>query len=164
MSDCKDIIRVICCGNPFRGDDAAGLEVFKQLKKEPFPNHVEIIEGGILGINLLSLFHSCYRVILVDSVLMNKNPGHIQWFTMADVLAKEPARISNHEINPAQLMTLWYQLNGNQALMNILFIGIVILEPRHLSDTISPEIKIGAVRAAHEIKNKIRSLVTHEKC
>ncbi len=164
MRNRKGMIRVICCGNPFRGDDAAGLEVFKQLEKESFPRYVEIIEGGILGINLLTLFQGCDRVILVDSVLMDEKRGHIQWFTMADVLQTGSAKISNHEINPAQLMTLWYQLNGDSALLKVLLLGIAISDPIDLSDTISSEIKQSALKAVDAIKYKIRSYETHEKC
>ncbi|MCP3900006.1 MAG: hydrogenase maturation protease [Desulfobacteraceae bacterium] len=164
MGENKDMVRVICCGNPLRGDDGIGLEVFRLLKKEHLPSHVEIFDGGILGINLLSLFQGCQKIILVDSVLMDKAPGHIQWFTMGDLLKTGNSRISNHEINPAQLMTLWHQLYGDSAVLNILLLGIVILDPIHLSDVICPEIKQSAVHAANEIKSKIRSLVAHEKC
>jgi len=163
MGDSKHMIRVICCGNPFRGDDGVGLDVFKRLKKETFPRQVQIIEGGILGINLLPLFYGCDQVILVDSILMNETPGHLQWVTMADVLQNRPARISSHEINPVQLMTLWHQLNTDSAISNILLLGIVILEPKHLTDTISPEIQQSSLMAVNEIKNKIRSFITHEK-
>ena len=163
MGEFRDIIRVICCGNPFRGDDAAGLEVFRYLKKESFPGHVEIIEGGILGINLLPLFDGCDGLILVDSVLMDETPGHIQWFAVADIMAGEPARMSSHEMNPARLMALWRRLNGNPAGMKILFLGIIILEPAYFSDVISPDVKLGALKAAGQIKNKIRSLLAHEK-
>ncbi len=158
------MIRVICCGNPLRGDDGIGLEVFRLLNKELFPSHVEIIEGGILGINLLPLFQSGHKIILVDSVLMDKPPGHIQWFTMADLLKTKTARISNHEINPAQLMTLWHQLYGDSVVLNILLLGIVILDPIHLSEVICPEIRQSAVQAVNEIKDEIRNLVAHEKC
>ena len=164
MANCKENIRVICCGNAFRGDDAAGLEVFKLLEKEKFPCNVEIIEGGILGINLLHLFEEGYKIILVDSVLMDRDPGHLQWVPMADILEDGSSAISSHEINPAQLMMLWYQLKGEIALLNVFLLGIVILEPVQLTDKISSEIKQSALKAVNEIKNKIRSFAIHETC
>jgi len=163
MNDGKSNIRVVCCGNPFKGDDGVGIEVFRLLKKETFPDHVEIIEGGILGINLFSLFEEGCRIILVDSIIMDKQPGHIQWFTMADVLETKPAKISSHEISPAQLIMLWYQQNGKSALSRIFLLGIVILEPMHLTNMISPEIEKSASRAVDKIKRKIRSFLAHEK-
>jgi hydrogenase maturation protease len=163
MGNGKDNIRVICCGNPFKGDDGVGIEVFRLLEKETFPEHVEIIEGGILGINLLFLFNGCNKIILVDSVIMDKPPGHIQWFTMADVLETKPAKISSHEINPAQLMRLWHQQNPDLAFSGILLLGIVISEPMHLTDMVSPEIQQSALTAADEIKRKIRSFLVNEK-
>lgn len=162
MSDGKDIIRVICCGNPFRGDDGVGLDVFRLLKKEAFPEQVEIVEGGILGINLLSLFNDCKKVIIVDSVLMDKPSGHIQWFSMTDILETKPAKISSHEITPSQLMALWYQLD-NSALSKLLLLGIVISAPTHLTDTMSPEVQHSAIKAVDEIKHKIRRFVAHGK-
>lgn len=163
MGDSIHKIRVICCGNPFRGDDGVGLDVFKRLKKETFPRHVEVIDGGILGINLLPLFYGCHLVILVDSILMNEKPGHLQWFTMADVLQSRSARISSHEINPVQLMTLWHHLNTDSVISNVLLLGIVILEPTLVTDRISSEIQQSSLIAVDEIKHKIRSFVTHEK-
>ena len=164
MGDNKDNIRVICCGNPFKGDDGVGIEVFKLLEKETFPDHVEIIEGGILGINLLSLFKDCSKIILVDSVMMDKPPGHIQWFTMTDILETQPAKISTHEINPAQLMMLWHQQDTDSAISDLFLLGIAILEPMHLTDIISPVIQQSAISAIDEIKRKIRNLLTHGKC
>jgi len=70
--------RIICIGNRFVQEDAAGLAVFAELEKmQPLPPEIELIEGGLAGLNLLPLLEQGGRVVFVDSVIGFTQPGEI---------------------------------------------------------------------------------------
>ncbi len=62
------MIRIICIGHPLLPTDNAGPLLFKCLQKISLPPDVELIDGGLQGLNLLRFFEDCQRVILIDNI------------------------------------------------------------------------------------------------
>jgi hydrogenase maturation protease len=60
-------LRVICVGNAFRGDDAAGLEVAKQLRGT-LPDGAELLEREGEPSGLMDAWEGARAVWLVDAV------------------------------------------------------------------------------------------------
>ncbi len=60
--------RIICIGNRYLSEDAAGPRVFDYLAGLAMPGDVELIDGGIAGLNLLGLVDGAERVVFVDAV------------------------------------------------------------------------------------------------
>jgi len=60
--------RIICVGNRYASGDDTGPRVFDFLARKPPPEDVEIIDGGLSGLNLLGLVEDAKRVIFVDSI------------------------------------------------------------------------------------------------
>lgn len=147
-------IRVTCCGNPFRGDDAAGIEVFNKLKLKELPKNAELIDGGTAGIGLLPLFNGCSSVILVDGVIMDKDPGHIQWFSSDEIIAQNPVKISDHEMGLGQVLRIWHDIRGSNANPNISILGISI-KNTELGYTLSAPVMAGINRASEEIFERL---------
>jgi len=58
-------VRVIACGNPLMGNDAAGLSVMERLKKE-HPG-IDVVDGGNGGLGLIPLMEGYDRVVIVDA-------------------------------------------------------------------------------------------------
>ncbi len=67
---------VIGIGSEFRGDDAVGCIVVRNLK-HAFSSNVRTIEHQGDGATLLQYFRQKNRIILVDAVQSNKKPGII---------------------------------------------------------------------------------------
>ena len=61
--------RIICVGNSLVAADTAGLQVFDELRSRSCCHQVEIINGGLGGLDLLPFFYDCDTVILVDRVV-----------------------------------------------------------------------------------------------
>ena len=61
--------RIICLGNPFVESDSLGPRVFAELSARGLPPGVELIDGGLAGLNLLRFLDDCQRVVLADVVL-----------------------------------------------------------------------------------------------
>lgn len=71
-------IRVICCGNPYMGNDAAGLRVMDHLRQTA--PHIDCVEGGIGGMGLIPLMEGFDRIIIVDATTGFGTKGDVQVF------------------------------------------------------------------------------------
>lgn len=60
--------RIICVGNRFAGADAAGPLTHDFLLENGFPDGVEVVDGGLAGLDLLAFVDGAERVVFVDAV------------------------------------------------------------------------------------------------
>lgn len=78
--------RIICVGSSLVAADAAGLQVFDELCSRSYCHQVEIINGGLGGMDLLPYFYDCDTVVLVDQMVGFAEPGtvaHLDWETIS---------------------------------------------------------------------------------
>ena len=70
------MIRVICIGNRLEPRDAAGPALHDLLRERQLPPGVELVDGGLGGLDLLPLVEGAERVIFVDAVdAPGQDPG-----------------------------------------------------------------------------------------
>ncbi len=69
--------RIICVGNRLLDSDDAGLRVHDRLARAALPPGVELIDGGLRGLDLLPLLGDCRRVVFVDAVAGFAAPGTV---------------------------------------------------------------------------------------
>lgn len=81
--------RIICIGNRFDPRDSAGPRVFDQLTSMDLPAGVEVIDGGLAGLNLLRFFDDADRIVLVDAVTGCGTPGEVIVLAPEEVIALE---------------------------------------------------------------------------
>lgn len=60
--------RIICIGNRYVRQDAAGAAVYDLLNRQELPSDIELVDGGLGGLNLLGFFDNVELVVLVDNV------------------------------------------------------------------------------------------------
>jgi hydrogenase maturation protease len=60
--------RIICVGNRYRPEDSAGPMVYDLLVSDRLPRDIEVIDGGLAGLNLLRFIHGADRVVFIDAV------------------------------------------------------------------------------------------------
>ena len=70
--------RVIACGNPLMGNDAAGLSVMALLR-ERFPE-IDVVDGGNGGLGLVPLMEGYDRIVIVDATSGLGAIGRVQVF------------------------------------------------------------------------------------
>jgi hydrogenase maturation protease len=79
--------RIICVGNNLVAADAAGIQVFDELCSRSCGHQVEIINGGLGGMDLLPYFYDCDTVVLVDRVIGFAEPGTVMRLEREDLCA-----------------------------------------------------------------------------
>jgi len=90
---------VIGLGNPLMGDDGAGVAALNRLRDEwILPEEVDLVDGGTWGMNLLPLFESAQRVILLDAIHAGARPG-----SLVLLRREELPRYFAHKLSPHQL-------------------------------------------------------------
>ena len=71
-------VRVIACGNPLMGNDAAGLSVMSLLQ-EKCPE-IDVVDGGNGGLGLIPLMEEYDRIVIVDATSGMGEIGRVQVF------------------------------------------------------------------------------------
>jgi hydrogenase maturation protease len=66
---------VLGIGNPWMGDDGAGIRVAELLTERVLPHNIKVAEAGLPGWGLPSWLEGWPNVILVDAVRMGLAPG-----------------------------------------------------------------------------------------
>jgi len=69
--------RIICVGNRFAPEDAAGSRVYARLLQLETPLEVEVIDGGLGGLDLLRFLEGAERIVFVDAVKGLGQPGEV---------------------------------------------------------------------------------------
>jgi hydrogenase maturation protease len=60
--------KIICVGNRYQPGDSAGPLVYEQLVNNAITRDIELIDGGLAGLNLLRFMHGADRVVFIDAV------------------------------------------------------------------------------------------------
>jgi len=79
--------RIICIGNQFIASDSAGIAVFRKLQQMVLPPAIELVEGGLAGLNLLCLLEDIKRIIFVDAVAGFGAEGSVVVLDQQEVMA-----------------------------------------------------------------------------
>lgn len=78
---------IICIGNRLMPEDSAGLMVFDRLQQQSLPDTIQVIEGGLMGLNLLPFLERGGRVVFVDNVCGFTRPSSLIVLNQAQVIA-----------------------------------------------------------------------------
>ena len=104
-------VLIICVGNRFRGDDAAGPAVGDVLKANPLP-HTTIIEENGEGAALLERWKGAEAVVVVDAVSSGGKPGSIYRFDVHETpIPSKFFHYSTHAFSVAEAVELARALN-----------------------------------------------------
>lgn len=69
--------RIICVGNGFLEEDSIGRRVYEHLVAGPLPDGVEVVDGGLAGLDLAMYLRGIRRAVFVDAVKGFGDDGHI---------------------------------------------------------------------------------------
>jgi hydrogenase maturation protease len=99
-------LKVVCVGNPWRGDDSAGLAVARRLKGE-LPEGVELAEREGEPTALIDAWEGADSLWLVDAVSSGADAGTIHRLDASErELPAELFRASTHHVGLAEAVEL----------------------------------------------------------
>ncbi|WP_020585311.1 HyaD/HybD family hydrogenase maturation endopeptidase [Desulfobacter curvatus] len=131
-------ITVLGVGNILYTDDGVGIRVVEKLEKEyEFSDNVDIIDGGVLGVNLLGIISNAGRLIVVDTVLNHGRPGGLHRLDHDRIPNRILAKNSLHQVDLIEALTLCSALDH---VPETTIIGIEPKDIETLNEHLTPEI------------------------
>jgi hydrogenase maturation protease len=116
---------IICIGNRFVAKDAAGMAVFDILQAmQPLPAQVDLVEGGIAGLNLLPHLEQGGRVVFVDAVRGFAAEGEIVLFTHQEILQAKAPLHHDHGAGLAYVLAVLPKVCDGELPEEIVLLGL----------------------------------------
>ena len=132
-------VMIMGVGNILFCDEGFGIRVVEALQERyVFPGNVSVVDGGVLGINLMGIIAEADQLIVVDVIKNHGQPGDLYRIDGKAIPERIRAKNSLHQIDFLEALTLC------QALDKVPETVIVGVEPQDittlavdLSDTIA---------------------------
>ena len=97
-------------GNILLRDEGFGPHVIKELQKMELPPFVELLDGGTAGVDLIDFIRDRRKVIVVDAVQADVEPGSILRLAVSDLTENLLRGISLHEFGLVETLLMAKQL------------------------------------------------------
>jgi hydrogenase maturation protease len=141
---------IICIGNRFVPKDTAGPAVFDRLREmHPLPAGIEIIDGGMAGLNLLPLLEQGGRVVFVDAVHGFSGPGEIVLLEHQEIVSTLGDCRFDHNAGLAYVLAVLPQVYDGDLPVEIVLVG---LEGECTAPMIERAADLSLTIAAHGLK------------
>jgi len=100
-------ITVLGIGNIILSDEGFGVRVVEHLKENfIFPDNVQLIDGGTLGIELTQFIIGTKKLLIIDSIDGDKPAGTIFHLVGDEIKNHFNEKISAHEIGIQDVLTM----------------------------------------------------------
>ena len=127
-------IMILGVGCILFADEGFGVRVIEKLEERyVFPENVSIVDGGVLGVNLLGVISQADELIVVDAIRNKGNPGDVYRLSGDQIPQRIRAKNSIHQVDFLEALTLC------QALDKVPETVIVGIEPLDI-ETLSIEL------------------------
>lgn len=96
---------VLGVGNILLSDDGVGVHVIRLLRERyRFPQEVEILDGGTLGLDLLPYVEDADRLLIVDALQMDAPPGMVVRLEGDEIPAVLSLKYSPHQVGLSDVL------------------------------------------------------------
>jgi hydrogenase maturation protease len=127
-------IMILGIGNILFSDEGFGIRVIEKIQEiYQFEDNVDVIDGGVLGINLLGVISKPDHLIVVDAVRNQGKPGDLYRLEGDSIPERIRAKNSLHQVDFLEALTLC------QALDKVPETVILGIEPEDI-ETMSTEL------------------------
>jgi hydrogenase maturation protease len=147
-------ITVLGIGNLLMSDEGVGIHVLNELQKVcPLP-HVEYVDGGTGGLQLLEYFTASDLIVLIDAALDGKPLGTVT--QLEPRYSKDyPRTLVAHDLGLKDLLDALVLL---ECTAKVVLFTISIADIATLSLDLSPELETSVAAAAQKICGILRAL------
>lgn len=105
-------IMILGIGCVLLRDEGFGVKVIHEIdRRYEFPENVELMDGGVLGVNLLGFISQADRLIVVDAIRNKGKPGDLYRLTGDAIPERIRAKNSLHQVDFLEALTLCHALD-----------------------------------------------------
>ena len=98
LTNHKCPVLVLGIGNILLRDEGVGVRVIEALREMPLPEHVELCDGGTAGADLLDILSDRRKVIVIDAMDTDAEPGTVYRLTLDELRPADTPPVSLHDI------------------------------------------------------------------
>jgi len=162
MENKTEIITILGVGNILLTDEGFGVHVIRELDKQYiFPENVRVIDGGVLGLNLLNVILETNKLIVIDVVRSGEAPGTLYRIDNHEIPARIKAKNSLHQLDFIESLT------KGAAIGDIPYTIIIGVEPKDIETHClqpTPEIKKAVEPTIKMVLSELDNLnITYKK-
>ncbi|MGM0452260.1 MAG: HyaD/HybD family hydrogenase maturation endopeptidase [Thermodesulfobacteriota bacterium] len=130
----KPQVTILGVGSILMTDEGFGVRVIQAIDGQyAFPENVSVIDGGVLGLNLLGVLTEADHLIVIDAIRNKGEPGDLYRLTGDAIPDRIRAKNSLHQVDFLEALTLC------QAVDNVPETVILGVEPEDI-DSLSVEL------------------------
>jgi len=135
-------------------DEGFGVRVIETIEQRyEFPDNILVVDGGVLGVNLLGIISKPDHLIVVDAIRNKGNPGDLYRLEGDAIPERIRAKNSLHQVDFLEALTLC------QALDKVPETVILGVEPEDI-DTLSTELTPTTQSRVDAVIEKVLAEVT----
>ena len=98
---------ILGLGNILLQDEGVGVRVIERLHADyVFPDHVLVLDGGTLGLDLLAYIEDYSHIVIVDAVKAGKETGTLIRLVNDEIPAFLGPKVSPHQVGLQDLLAL----------------------------------------------------------
>ncbi|HEY4469051.1 MAG TPA: HyaD/HybD family hydrogenase maturation endopeptidase [Klebsiella sp.] len=98
-------ILVLGIGNLLLGDEAVGVRIVEALEQRySLPAHVEVLDGGTSGMELMEAMANRDHLIVADAVLTGSVPGSVAVLHDEEIPALFTRKVSPHQLGLSDVL------------------------------------------------------------
>jgi len=140
----KEHIMILGIGNVLFCDEGTGVRVMEHINyRYEFPDNISLVDGGVLGLNLLGTIAEADQLIVIDAIRNNGTPGDLYRLEGDAIPERIRAKNSLHQVDFLEALTMC------QALEKVPETVIVGVEPEdietctlEMTETIQAKIEV----------------------
>jgi len=151
--DYDNSIVVLGVGNILLTDEGLGVHVVKELKENyNFTPEISLIDGGTMGMELLTYMRGMKRILLIDAINGGEAPGTVYEFPHRELEQYFTEHISVHEVGMQDILRI--RAIQENPLEDAIVIGV---EPESLEIGFEPSAAVQ--QALPEVKARVLSVL-----
>ena len=98
---------VLGLGNLLNRDEGLGVEALKRLDTQlGEQSQVELLDGGVLGLNLLMIVEDCSHLLILDAVNVGKPAGTVVELRKDQIPLYAGVKLSQHQVTFQEVLGL----------------------------------------------------------
>ena len=134
----QEQITILGVGNLLFRDEGIGVRVAELLEQRyEFPDNVVVVDGGVLGVNLLGVISNADKLIVIDAIRNKSEPGTLHRLSGDEIPKRILAKNSLHQVDLLEALTLCNAIDKHP---ETVIVGVEPEDIQTLQDELTPTI------------------------